>query len=181
MANKFKNGFTLIELLVVIAIIGLLATIVTVAVNKQRLKSRNARRNADVHQLKIAFALINDDNLMPAVIGGFGCALKFCRDPSGNIYDMHPNIAAILPKYLMGTLNDPIGGRGGAYGYWYGSDFAGGTTPYDPTHSIKAGTVLYWSLEPDTLTNSSCGDGMIWSNPTTPVARTICILSLDVN
>ena len=45
-------GFTLIELLVVIAIIGLLASIITTAVNGARIKARDARRLSDIKQVK---------------------------------------------------------------------------------------------------------------------------------
>ncbi len=55
--NKNKLGFTLIELLVVIAIIGLLASIVLVALNNARSKARDVRRIGDIHQINKALAL----------------------------------------------------------------------------------------------------------------------------
>lgn len=57
-----QGGFTLIELLVVIAIIGLLASIVLVAVNRARAKTRDSRRLADMHQIVIALTMYYDDN-----------------------------------------------------------------------------------------------------------------------
>lgn len=60
MRNKNK-GFTLIELLVVIAIIGLLASVVLLALNSARAKSRDAKRLADVRQLASAMELYFND------------------------------------------------------------------------------------------------------------------------
>lgn len=67
--NKNQKGFTLIELLVVIAIIGLLASVVLLALNSARSKSRDAKRLADVRQLVSALELYyNDENSYPATL-----------------------------------------------------------------------------------------------------------------
>ena len=67
--NKNKLGFTLIELLVVIAIIGLLASVVLLALNSARAKSRDAKRLADIRQIASAMELyFNDVNSYPTVI-----------------------------------------------------------------------------------------------------------------
>lgn len=58
--SKQNNGFTLIELLVVIAVIGLLASIVLVAVNSARAKARDTKRISDFGQIALALELFYD-------------------------------------------------------------------------------------------------------------------------
>ena len=66
-----QKGFTLIELLVVIAIIGLLASVVLLALGSARSKSRDAKRVADVRQMVSALELYyNDNNGYPTTTGG---------------------------------------------------------------------------------------------------------------
>ncbi|MBI3273715.1 MAG: type II secretion system protein [Candidatus Colwellbacteria bacterium] len=59
---NYKKGFTLIELLVVIAIIGILASIVLASLNSARIKSRDARRIADIKQIQLALELYFDSS-----------------------------------------------------------------------------------------------------------------------
>lgn len=67
MINIYKKGFTLIELLVVIAIIGILSTLAVVSLNNARLKSRDAKRVADIKQVQTALELyFADSNAYPA-------------------------------------------------------------------------------------------------------------------
>lgn len=67
--NKFKalskkevNAFTLIELLVVVVIIGILATLTMVGLNVARGKSRDARRIADIRQIRAALDMFYLEN-----------------------------------------------------------------------------------------------------------------------
>lgn len=58
--KKSERGFTLIELLVVVAIIGMLSSVVLSSLNNARVKSRDARRLADLKQLQTALELVYD-------------------------------------------------------------------------------------------------------------------------
>ncbi len=57
-----KQGFTLIELLVVIAIIGLLASVIIVALSNEREKARDVTAQATIKQLQIALELYYNEN-----------------------------------------------------------------------------------------------------------------------
>jgi prepilin-type N-terminal cleavage/methylation domain-containing protein len=56
------RGFTLVELLVVIAIISMLATLLLLQLGVARAKARDAKRIADVNQVRSALELYFDDN-----------------------------------------------------------------------------------------------------------------------
>lgn len=95
--NRNQKGFTLIELLVVIAIIGLLASVVLLALNSARAKARDAKRVADIRQVQSGLELyFNDCSSYPieatAVVLGStnakqlqrGTTTATCGDNSGS-------------------------------------------------------------------------------------------------
>ena len=70
MLSGNRKGFTLVELLVVIAIIGILASVVLVSLNSARTRSRDARRLADIGQIRTALETYHLDNgQYPATAG----------------------------------------------------------------------------------------------------------------
>lgn len=60
--TRNARGFTLVELLVVIAIISILATLLLLQLGVARAKARDAKRIADVNQVRSGLELYFDDN-----------------------------------------------------------------------------------------------------------------------
>ena len=90
--NKNK-GFTLVELLVVIAIIGVLATLLLLQLGGARGKARDAKRIADVSQLRSALEQYFDDN------AGY---------PVVSLYDATDPLKSYLGTGKMAGTLDPL-------------------------------------------------------------------------
>ena len=95
-----KRGFTLIELLVVIAIIGILSSIVLVALNDARGKANDARRVWDMSTMRLALAGYYDDN--QAYPDGDG-STSTC----GGLAEL---TSSLVPTYISALPVDPGGG-----------------------------------------------------------------------
>lgn len=90
---KGTRGFTLIELLVVIAIIGILSSIVLASLNTARLKSRDARRVADLKQIQLAMQLYYDAN---------------SSYPTSTLDSLTPTYIATIPTDPVGQTAYPV-------------------------------------------------------------------------
>lgn len=115
-----SRGFTLIELLVVVAIIGMLASIILASLDSARKKGRDARRAADLNQVRNALALYASDNNGNYPSTGLAWYSSEAGDVVGNnggnyIPGLAPNYIASLPRSPGGT--SLCGGWKNAYLY----------------------------------------------------------------
>lgn len=110
-----KRGFTLIELLVVIAIIGILSSVVLSALNQARVKSRDARRESDLHQIQVALQLYYNDNGRYPYVGAaaFSC--------TSNWDLVRTALAPYMSEVPVDPVNTPCNGPyyAGYYTYSY--------------------------------------------------------------
>lgn len=117
-----SKGFTLIELLVVIAIIGILASIVLASLNGTRKKGRDARRIADLAQIKNALEMYLDANgYYPQSGCGWDCnGYRYSYDTSWN------NLSTDLAPFIGSLPKDPTNSgcapwNSNCYSYTYGN------------------------------------------------------------
>lgn len=120
-----RAGFTLIELLVVIAIIGLLASIVLIALSSARVKSRDAKRAADLKEVSTALEVYFSDNSgYPNTNGTYTCfdCTTYVNNPITAPVAAASITAALVPAYLPTAPQDPKHTANPDSGYLYRSD-----------------------------------------------------------
>lgn len=94
----------MIELLVVIAIIGVLSSVVLASLNSARAKANNARRVADLNQIRNALELYATDNggNYPSTGGNWRGTTPNCygtgSDPNTAIPGLVPNYMSVMPQ-----------------------------------------------------------------------------------
>lgn len=112
-----KKGFTLIELLVVIAIIGVLATVVLGSLNAARSRSRDAKRQLDIHSINNALTMYYDDHqAYPSSLGSDWLSSNTTNWGS---------LATSLNQYIKTLPVDPT--NSSSLVYKYNSDVLGST------------------------------------------------------
>jgi type II secretion system protein G len=103
-----SRGFTLIELLVVIAIIGILSSVVLASLSTARAKSRDARRIADIDQVRTALELYNDS------YGAYPTTNSAGAGAGGQAFSASTGagvgIGAISPAFMSRLPSDPTSG-----------------------------------------------------------------------
>lgn len=105
--RRDSRGFTLIELLVVIAIIGLLSSIILASLNSARIKSRDARRLADMKQIQTALELYYNDNTTYPTTASGGTTVTSALG------------SVLAPNYIQSVPKDPSRADTSATGYLY--------------------------------------------------------------
>lgn len=102
---KKQHGFTLIELLVVIAVIGILASVVLASLNSARAKAHDAKRKADLVQIRSALELYYSDNGAYPVTSGYR---SNCPGYGGfDVTGANGYIPNLAPTYIPTLPLDP--------------------------------------------------------------------------
>lgn len=106
--NIKRHAFTLVELLVVIAIIGLLSSVAVISLGSARVKSRNAKRNADAKQLVTAFNLGLDANGQYPTTGGnvWKCVSSVCTGGLAG-YPLSATVDSFFQPFMPTKPTDP--------------------------------------------------------------------------
>jgi prepilin-type N-terminal cleavage/methylation domain-containing protein len=174
-----RRAFTLIELLVVIAIIGLLASIVLIALNSARVKARDATRQGNARELVTALeSYVNDNgNFPPAncttLFAGWCClgvgTAGTCW--TGSIHGSDALDASLVPHYLPKIPTDPLHDTA-----LYGDTFAYRTD----TDATGTYATLHWALEKNNPTSQDCLGGTVgnWGPGGGPGYSYYCLLQI---
>ncbi|OGY29573.1 MAG: hypothetical protein A3F35_02745 [Candidatus Woykebacteria bacterium RIFCSPHIGHO2_12_FULL_45_10] len=152
------KGFTLIELLVVIAVIGILVTIVVVAINPAKLigDSQDARRRSDLQALRTSMQLYYNDYKVyppetatgePRCYDNVGAAALDLNSNGGSTKAWITTNAACGSgtTYIKSVPTDPI--NSGGFQYYYQSQ--------DSQQAYRIVANLYGAA--DTASTTKCG------------------------
>lgn len=140
---KHSRGFTLIELLVVISIIVILATLAATSYRSANKRARDARRAADIEQVRSALELYRtENNVYPPAEGD--CAGGFAPEPTQGGFN---GMLVKLDEYMSGSVADPLydpDDPDAGYGYVYSCGKEGGAyrIGYTPETGDEAGTLI---------------------------------------
>jgi prepilin-type N-terminal cleavage/methylation domain-containing protein len=92
---KKSKGFTIIEMVMVLAIVGLLTTIIMIALSNARNKAKDGKIQADLNQIRTA-AGVYYNNQSPSSYSGLSCAVS------------NPNVSALCADINNQSPGNPI-------------------------------------------------------------------------
>ena len=147
MQKKQAKGFTLIELLIVIAIIGILASVVFVAIDPATRfkKARDARRQSDIENLAAAIVTyqVDNDGSLPAAVSALTAGNAYIIGTAAS--GCNAGCTATVTQASCVDLTALVTG-----GYI-------GSVPVDPTAGAVSKT-LYYLVKNSTgsVTSASC-------------------------
>jgi len=166
--SDLSRGFTLVELLVVIAIIGILSTLLLLQLNIARQKARDAKRVADINQIRSAMELYYDDkgyypasnlNVATGLLALTPYLTRVPSDPGRTVCLLGAGTTGYVGSATPGSESNPC------YGYAY----YGGAANATPTKfqlwtelEQKASSALGNDLDFNSVTADSAG----WSGAT---------------
>ncbi len=144
MDKKHAKGFTLIELLIVIAIIGILASVVFVAIDpaKRFKKARDARRQSDVENIAAAIvtAQVDNDGTLPTTLNALtagsayvigtatsGCN-AICTATTTQASCVNLTTDLVTPGYISSLPLDPSTGAAATTLYYVVKNATGSVT-----------------------------------------------------
>lgn len=185
-----KKGFTLVELAIVVVIISILATLGIISYNSAQLKSRDAKRKADINSIASALELYKADNKKYPVLPGLlplpaGCITPKCDLASGVSGSLQQQrwvtLQTAMASYLNPLPTDPKAGTileslpPMAYYYFDCDKTVGGTCT-----GTGARTGNYYTLYAGpTETSQSSSDQncsmVLTFQPDVPAGRYICL------
>lgn len=150
--RKYKQkAFTLIELMLVLAIIGLLASVILLALTQTRIKGRDSKRVQDVKNLIKGMELYFSENNTYPKYGTADTAYLLSTALTGAVPPLAPNYTASIPQ-------DPLTGTAGVQPYQYiwgngGKDY-GINVYYELTgayckYRTSGGPATWFSSSPD--------------------------------
>ncbi len=163
-----RNAFTLIELLVVIGIIGILASVVLVAVSPKKniISAQDAGRASSIKQLQNAlYQYLVDNGAFPSAASiqeGSANALPICKKGIPNGTSSCVSLDALVPTYMVDIPLDSSEGNPNLSGYKINTQ--NGRALVTDTYQGQAGQIVittglvgYWKLD-ETAANGTVLD-----------------------